>query len=125
MVVSQIAPVSGNSQIAIVASPNRAVAINLLLRELRYPVLASASLPSGTVIAVALNAVASAVAPRIEGSTHAIVHAETQPATDIGGGVAIRPSARCFQSDTIALRLTWGLSWALRDSRGGAWIQGP
>jgi hypothetical protein len=61
----------------------------------------------------------------IDASTQAVVHAETAPASDVGGGVAVRPVRSMFQTDTVALRLTWGLSWALRDSRAIAWIQGP
>ena len=126
MLLAAIAPVSGNGQIAIVASPDRAAAINLLPRALPYPILTSASLPSATVIAVALNALVSAVegAPRIEAAAQAAVHAETVPATDIGSG-AVNPVRSLFQTDTAALRLVWGLSWALRDARAVAWIQGP
>jgi hypothetical protein len=84
---SRIAPVSGIGQIALVAAPDKAASINLLPRELPHPVLTSASLPSGTVIAIALNAVVSATegAPRIGASTQAVVHAQAAPATDIGG----------------------------------------
>jgi hypothetical protein len=57
--------------------------------------------------------------------TQTVVHAESALATDSGGVVAVRPIRSMFQSDTIALRMTWGLSWALRDSRAVTWIQGP
>jgi hypothetical protein len=77
------------------------------------------------VIAIALGALVSAVegAPRIEASSQAVVHAEEVPATNIGGAVA--PIRSMYQTDTAALRLTWGLSWALRDARAVAWTQGP
>ena len=77
-------------------------------------------------IAVALNALVSAAegSPRIEAATWAAVHAETVPATDIGSG-AVNPVGSLFQTDTAALRLVWGLSWALRDARAVAWMQGP
>jgi hypothetical protein len=85
-ILSRTAVVAGNSQIAVVAAPDAAVAINLLPRALPHPILVSASLASGTLIAVALNALVSAAegAPRIDASTQALVHAETVPATNIG-----------------------------------------
>jgi hypothetical protein len=87
-VLAAIAPVAGNGQIAIVASPDRATAVNLLPMALPHPILVSASLPSGTLIALAVNALVSAVegAPRIEAAAWAAVHAEEVPATDIGAG---------------------------------------
>jgi len=125
MLLAQIAVVSGNGQIAVVAAPDKAVGINLLPRELPYPVLTSASLPPGTLIAIALNGVVSAVegAPKVEASTQAVVHMETVPATNIGGG-AVAPLRSLYQTDTVRLKLAWGIDWALRDSRATAWTQG-
>lgn len=89
--MSAIAPVSGNGQVGVVASADRAAAINLLPRTLPYPISTSALLPRGTLIAAALNGVVSAIdgAPRIEASTQALVHMETAAANDIGGGFAV------------------------------------
>jgi hypothetical protein len=49
--ITGVAPVSGNGQLAFVAAPDVAAAINLLPRALAYPVLVSATLPPGTIIA--------------------------------------------------------------------------
>jgi hypothetical protein len=125
-VASAVAPVSGNGQIALVAAPAQAAAINLRLpRAPAYPVLVSTSLPSGSIIAVALPALVSAVeVPRIDASTDAVVHEEKNaPAINIGG-MSVIPLRSFFQSDTVGLKLCWPISWALRDPRGIAWMQG-
>src|SRR5262249_19777446 len=63
-----IAPVSGNGNVVLVASPDAAAALVMRLpSSVEWPVLTSASLEARTVIAVAANAVVSAVegAPQI------------------------------------------------------------
>jgi hypothetical protein len=122
-----VAPVAGNGNITIIASPDAATALQLrLLQAVEWPVLTSASLAARTVIAVAANAVVSAVegAPQIDASTVASVHRETvpQPLVDVGGVVA-RPIGSVFQTDETALRLRWPIGWALRDARGLSWMQ--
>src|SRR5262245_60152557 len=123
-----VAPVAGNGEIAIVAAPAQAVALRLRMpAELTWPVLTSASLAAGTVVAVATNAVVSAVegSPQIDASRDASVHWDTVPdeIVDIGG-VYARPVASSFQTEAVALRLRWPISWALRASNGLAWMQG-
>ena len=123
--IGAVAPVAGNGGVVLIASATQAVAINLLPR-VPYLVVASASLPAGVVIAVAINAMVSATdgPPAIETSRSATLHeVDTSPAVDIGGGVIARPVRNLFQSDTVGLKLRWPLSWALRDPRGIAWMQ--
>ena len=125
-VASAVAPVAGNGSIALVAAAAQAAAINLRLpRAPIYPVLASTTLAPGIIIAVALPALVSAVEIiRVEASTDAVVHEETGPRADIGGGVMATPLRSFFQSDTVGLKLRWPISWALRDPRAVAWMQG-
>jgi hypothetical protein len=120
--IAAIAPVSGNAQLALVASPQMGAEINLLPRALPYPVLVSTALPGGTIIAVALPALVSAVevAPRIDASTQAVVHQETVPAQIVD--LMATPVRSLFQTDTVGLRLRWPISWALRDPRAVAWM---
>jgi hypothetical protein len=125
-VVSAVAPVAGNGAVAVVVSPTQSVAINLLLpRQPPFAVLTSATLAPGSIIAVALNALVSAVEgpPQIDASRDALVHEETGPRQDIGGGIMATPLRSYFQSDTVGLKLRWLISWALRDPRGVAWMQ--
>jgi hypothetical protein len=126
-VLETIAPVSGNGAVAVITTPKLRVAIDLMLpRQPPFVVLASSSLPAGTIIGVALNALVSAVEspPQIDASRDAVVHEETAPRQDIGGGVMATPLRSMWQSDSISLRLRWPLSWGLRSPQGIAWIQG-
>jgi hypothetical protein len=123
-----VAPVAGNGEIVIVAAPAQGVALRLRMpAKLTWPVLTSASLAAGTVIAVATNAVVSAAegSPQIDASRDASVHWDTVPdeIVDIGG-IYARPVASTFQTETVALRLRWPISWALRASDGLAWMSG-
>jgi hypothetical protein len=122
-----IAPVAGNGNITLVASPDAAVALVLRLPQaVEWPVLTSSSLAARTVIAVAANAVVSAVegAPQIDARQDVAI-SMADPASEIvtAGGVPGEYVGSVFQKDEIALRLRWPISWALRDARGIAWIQ--
>src|SRR5262249_47466342 len=95
-----IAPVSGNSQIAVVASPAVAVSLNLKLpRQPAFPILTSSGLANSTMIAIALPALVSATegAPVIDAATQAAIHMDTVPATNISG---VGPLRSVWQSDT-------------------------
>jgi hypothetical protein len=121
-----IAPVAGNGNITIVASPDAAVALRLrLLGVIEWPVLTSSSLPARTVIAVAANAVVSAIEGPLEimASTVAEFHRETSPAAIVtSAGTVATPVGSVYQTDEVALRLRWPISWALRTSAGLAWM---
>jgi hypothetical protein len=122
-----VAPVAGNGQIAVIAAPAEAVAIGLRLpREPAYPVLTSAQLATGTVIAIALPALVSAVegSPQIDASTQAEFVRDTAP-TAIDGAMTppLQLVGSLYQTDEVGLRLRWPISWALRTSAGLAWMQ--
>jgi hypothetical protein len=122
-----IAPVAGNGGMALVASTDAAVALRLrLFQTIEIPILASASLPPRTVIAVAVNAVVSAIdgVPEIDASQDAELHRDTAPGEIVtSSGTVAYPVGRIFQTDSVALRLRWPLSWGLRSSAGLAWMQ--
>jgi hypothetical protein len=125
-----IAPVAGNSGIVLVASPDAAVALaTRVLGSAPWPVLTSASLAAKTVIAIATRAVVAAIegAPEVTAARETSLHMETQPAQYLASGspgVMVTPVGSMFQSDKVALRLRWSISWALRDARGVAWMSG-
>ena len=125
-ICAAVAPVAGLDGIAIVAAPPQAVAISL--RLLRPPALlfASAALADGVVIAVAANALVSAVEqPRVDAGTQVTPHEETMPAPVVDdSGVAAAPVRSFFQADALALRLRMPLSWALRAPNSVAWVEG-
>jgi hypothetical protein len=86
----------------------------------------SGSLAAGTVIAVAVNTLVTAIegSPLIDASREVLVHEETAPAAIVdGAGVVAKPVRSVYQTDSAALRMRWPISWALRDARGVAWMQ--
>jgi hypothetical protein len=122
-----IAPVAGNGNVVVVASPDAAVALRLRVLREDVPILVSASLAPKTVIMIATAAVVSAMegAPQVEASPHTALHRETnpQPIVNDSGTVAV-PVGSVYQTGQLALKLRWPMSWALRSSNGLAWIQG-
>jgi hypothetical protein len=123
-----LGPIAGNGQIVLVASPDVAVALRLRLygAETNWPVLTSGSLAAKTVIAVAARAVVAAIegSPMIEASQEAEFHRETNPQEIVtSGGTVASPVGSLFQTDSVALRLRWPISWALRTSGGVSWMQ--
>ncbi|MGJ5088503.1 phage major capsid protein [Bradyrhizobium sp. HKCCYLRH1065] len=126
---SAVAAVAGNGQIVFVASPKQAVAMRLRQTREVYPVLASAALAAGVVIAVAPNGVASAIdpVPRFEIASEGALHmddAAVQLSAIGTPNVVAAPIRSLFQTDTLALRVILQVSWALRSSSAIAWTSG-
>lgn len=123
-----IGPVAGNGDIVLVGSPDAAAALKMRMpMGAEWPVLMTSSLVARTVIAIAAAAVVSAIngVPEIDTALEASIHYDDAPGdiADIGG-VFARPVGSMFQTDTIALKLRWPISWALRDVRGIAFMTG-
>ena len=75
------------------------------------------------VIAVALNAVASAGGsdpPQIESNRDTLLYEDDAPGPD--DGTLKAPTRSLFQTDAVALKIRLPISWALRDPRGVAWL---
>ena len=124
LLATSLAPVAGNSQIAIVGSPD--VVVGLALRmphRVDWPILMTTALAPKTVVAVAVNAVASAIdgAPQVDARQDPVFHMADPASPTIDG---VTPVGSTFQTDSVGLRLRWPISWALRDPRGVAWISG-
>jgi len=119
-----IAPVAGNGNIALVASPDAYAALVMRLpRAVEWPVLTSSSLATKTVIALATNALVSVVdgTPTIDARQDVDWISDTAPPSD-GSLGATRYSS--FQKDVVALRLRWPISWCLRTPAAIAWMTG-
>jgi hypothetical protein len=124
-----VAPVALNAPIIFIAAPKQAVSLKLFFRgnPPTYEVLTSSALAAGTVIAVATNAVASAIAPNlgIDVSSEATLHMEdtspAQLATGTGPTVAT-PIRSLYQTDTLAARIRFDVGWALRHTSGLAFM---
>jgi hypothetical protein len=118
--IAAIAPVAGNGQIAVVAPADKAAAILMQTISQPFAVLASSALPPARVIAVATNAIASAMeAPEIESSRDSAIHMES--ATP-GAVVASAPTYSMYQMDSASLKLRWPVSWAERSTQAVAYI---
>src|SRR5262249_49909234 len=118
-----VAPVAANAPIVFVASPRQAVGLKLRLDPDQFEVLTSGALADKTVLCIASNAIASAVAPALNihvGGESALHMEDTSPAalaTGTGPTVAT-PIRSLYQTDTLACRLRFDVSWALRHSSG-------
>jgi hypothetical protein len=121
-VVSQV-----GSNIVLVASNARAITARLRASGGDLPpILGSAAISAADLIAVAVDALASATdaAPAIEASREAAsVHMDTAPTEIVGSGGAVAvPVTSVFQTDKTLLKLRFNADWVLRDSRAVAWL---
>ena len=129
--VNAVAPVSGGD-IVIVAAPAQWAALMLKSGSLPapFPILYSAGLSDGDVVAIALPALAIAMddSPRIEVSENALLHFEDTTPLQIGTAgspnTVAAPALSLFQVDAIGLRIIWRATWGLRSTSGLAHITG-
>jgi hypothetical protein len=114
------------SNIVLVTAPARAIITQLRAYGAPLPpVLGSAGINATDMIAVAVDALASATddAPSIEASRETAAHMETVPAEIVTTpGVVAAPVASVFQTDRTMLKLRFAADWVLRDSRAVAWL---
>ena len=106
--------------IAMMVAPARAIAIGLRLpHEPPFHVYGSPALAADEVIAVAIDALAAAVdaVPQVETSRVATLDMES-PAVPVLEGTLARS---LMQTDSIATKVRFGASWALRTSDACAW----
>src|SRR5262249_24586957 len=111
--------------ITFVANPAQATA--LLLRSfgaVRNVVLPTIALPVGTIIAVADTALAASIEgpPLVDASRQAEFHADDSPGQIATSGTMVTPVGSVFQTDSVALRMRWPVSWVLRGP-ALAWMQ--
>jgi hypothetical protein len=123
--VTAVSAVAGNAPIIIVAAPAQAAALRLWNRvNLDYEVLASSGLAAGVVVAIASNALVSAVdpAPRFEIAKDTALHFDNSSPLDITTTAVAATVKNLFQSDLVGLRTIFELSWGLHDPAGLAWL---
>lgn len=126
---SAVAPIAGNTPIIFIASPARAVRFKVRRENVSYEVLTSAALADGVLIAVAANAVASALdpVPRFKLADQATLHMDTAAAALSVVGtppVVSAPARSLWQADSLALRMILDVAWTLRNANGVAWMEG-
>ncbi len=125
---SAVAPVAANGPIIFIANPAQAVSLRLRLAgDPTFEVLSSSALSAGVIVAVAANALASAIdpQPRFEISNQASLHFDDSPSaiSTVGSPNTVAAlSASLFQNDTLALRTVFQADWTLRAAGAVAWL---
>jgi hypothetical protein len=110
-----ISPYVGNGSVVFIGAPAQAARLALAAND-KFTVLMSSNLAIGTIVAIATNALVSAVEPvQIDGAK-AVSIQEGDPA----GVVMTGQTRSLWQTDSIALRLRWPISWIVRDARAVA-----
>lgn len=119
--INALAPVAGNGPYLLVGSPGRAAMLALKFGNTDNVTFLGSSAVINDLLAIAPEALAMAASPEpmIETSTAGtVVMDDTAP----GAAGAAGPERSIFQTDSIAIKMRWPLSWQLRDSRGFAWM---
>jgi hypothetical protein len=116
-----VGPVAGATDVVYVANIAQGVALQYALaQDLSDYVLVSGAVPAGTVIAIALNAVVSAMgAPEFATGTVATLAMDDAP-----GAVMTQPTRSLWQTDSVAIKMILDVTWARRSAQGVAWVQG-
>jgi HK97 family phage major capsid protein len=94
-------------------------------RLLTYPIIESATVPMGTVIATDAADFVSVGgdAPRFEVSDQATLHMEDTDPQEIVNGTPASPVRSLWQTDSLALRLIMPINWTMRRPGMVAWLQ--
>jgi len=127
-VCSAVSSVAGNGLIILVCAPAQAVALRLRRGpNFPYPILASSGVEDNSIIALAANTLISACdpTPRFEVSDQGTIHLDTAPAQlgVVGSpNVIAAKSISLFQQDSLALRVIFEVSYALRSTSGLSWL---
>jgi hypothetical protein len=121
-VINALAPVAGAGPYILVTSPGRAVSMSF-----RQPnvagnnlIVLGSSAVTNDMLAIAPAALVAALSPEpeIETANAASIHMDTVPQAVGTAG----PHRSMFQTDSIAIKVRWPVTWALRDPRGFAWL---
>lgn len=121
-IATAIAPASGSGTPLLIAAPPQAVSLALLAPRDVWPIVMSASLPSGTIVALVPEALATIIGlPQLDLAKHTTLHLDDTP-NDLLSDSA--PAKSFFQTDSQALRLIQDATWALRSPSALAWVQG-
>jgi hypothetical protein len=116
--VGAIASYAGNGSVVFVANPAQAMRA-AMYADLPFPMLMSAALAAGTVIAVATNALASVVEPvEVDASPATSLHMEdTNPLPLVASPSTVAaPQRSMFQTSSVALKMHLPVTWVVRNA---------
>jgi hypothetical protein len=119
--LNAVSAVAGAGPIALVANAGRVGAVGMRTAHVPNNITLLGSAAVGNdLLAVAPEALVAALAPEpsIEVARAATLHMDTAP-QPVG---SVNPHRSLFQTDSIALKMRWPITWALRDPRGFAWL---
>ena len=129
--VAALATGGAGVDVVFVASPAQAAALKIWAGpKFDYPVLASAALAAGSVVAVEAGGFVSAFGPepRFDTSDASVIHEEDTTPLAIGTAgspnTVAAPARSLFQTDATALRMILPCSWGLRAAGHVAWVTG-
>jgi len=122
--INAVATVGGAGPYTLVCSPGRAVMMRSRLPQDYQDVglsVFSSSAVGNDLVAVAPAALVSAFSPDpdVETATAGTLVMDTAPPAD-PGSTGVHKSL--YQTDSIALKVRWPVSWALRNTAGVAWL---
>lgn len=119
--VGAINDAGGGDNVVVFANPRQAVSLSALVGPaFNLPVIFAPVLPSGTIVAIEPNAVASGFSglPEVDLAKEATIHSEdTNPGPISTAGapnVVSAPVRSMFQTDTVAVRLRLDCAWTMR-----------
>lgn len=122
--VNATSAVGGNGPYCLITSPGRAIQMLIrMVRDLDMIAVLGSNAVGNDMICCAAAALVSAfeLVPEIETSNATTLHMNDVPAAIVNGGAPASPQRSMFQTDSIAVKMRWQLSWARRDIRAVAW----
>jgi hypothetical protein len=119
--INSLAPVAGNGPYVIVASPGRAAMLAGRRVEGANLVVLGSSAVINDLLAIAPGALVAALSPTPDVETSKAAQIVMDTAAGAAGTTASMNKSM-FQSDAIAIKVRWPVTWALRDPRGFAWM---
>jgi hypothetical protein len=123
--INAVAPVAGNGPFILIAAPGRAAGMNMrFVRESENVVMLSSTAVGADLVCVAPTALVCALDPvaDIETATAGELHMNDAPLPIVNGGAPAAPARSLFQTESVALKMRWPMTWALRDARAIAWL---
>jgi hypothetical protein len=118
--LNAVGPVGGRGPFYLVSSVGRHSSIRERFSQTQDLIAVPSSAVGNDLVAVAAQAIAAAISvdPEIDTANAATLVMDTAPGP---AGVA-GPERGVWQTDAIAIKVRWPVSWVLRDSRGVAWL---
>jgi hypothetical protein len=123
--INAVAPVGGGGPFILIGSPGRvaAMVMRFVLQPGNVTVLSSNAM-GNDLMCVAPQAMVAALdpLPMVETANAGELHMNDTPLAIVNGGAPAAPARSLFQTETIALKMRWPMTWAMRDARAVAWL---